>query len=259
MQRGFSLIELSIVLVILGLLTGGILAGQSLIRAAELRSVSTDTMRYQTAVYSFRDKYFALPGDMTNAQSFWNVRVAGSNLVCQQTVNVSTGTCNSDGNGIIDFITGDATLSSERVLAWQHLALAGLVEGSYTGASMSASTFTYQAGVNVPRGRLANSSYYFAYIGVPSGGNPEFYGASWASNMMQLMGGANGASNRLLKPEEMWNIDMKMDDGKPAQGVVIANKTTGTYAPGCTTADTLAAEYTLTATDKLCTLWLLLR
>ena len=62
-QPGFSLVELSIVLVILGLLTGGILAGQSLIRAAELRSISTDYSRYIAAVQAFRDKYFALPGD----------------------------------------------------------------------------------------------------------------------------------------------------------------------------------------------------
>ncbi|PZP83692.1 MAG: type II secretion system protein, partial [Azospirillum brasilense] len=57
--HGFSLVELSIVLVILGLLTGGILGGQSLIRAAELRTISTDANRYITAAQTFRDKYFA--------------------------------------------------------------------------------------------------------------------------------------------------------------------------------------------------------
>ena len=66
----FSLVELSIVLVILGLLVGGVLSGQSLIRAAELRSVTTEYSRYTTAISSFRDKYFALPGDMSNATSF---------------------------------------------------------------------------------------------------------------------------------------------------------------------------------------------
>lgn len=67
MTRGFSLVELSIVLVILGLLTGGILAGQSLIRAAELRSVTTEYGRWVTAMHSFRDKYMAIPGDMRDA------------------------------------------------------------------------------------------------------------------------------------------------------------------------------------------------
>jgi prepilin-type N-terminal cleavage/methylation domain-containing protein len=73
-QSAFSLVELSIVLVILGLLVGGVLMGQSLIRAAELRRVVTDYNKYTTAVQSFRDKYFALPGDMTNAQNFWGVQ-----------------------------------------------------------------------------------------------------------------------------------------------------------------------------------------
>ncbi|MFM9890490.1 MAG: type II secretion system protein, partial [Rickettsiales bacterium] len=92
LRYGFSLVELSIVLVILGLLTGGILSGQSLIRAAELRSVSTEYNRYVTAVQTFRDKYFALPGDMTNAQSFW-----GSSANCPGTSaqgNTDGKTCN---------------------------------------------------------------------------------------------------------------------------------------------------------------------
>ena len=72
-KKAFSLVELSIVLVILGLLVGGILSGQSLIRAAQLRSVTADYTRFVTAVNTFRDKYFALPGDMTNAQSVWGV------------------------------------------------------------------------------------------------------------------------------------------------------------------------------------------
>ena len=71
MKKAFSLVELSIVLVILGLLVGGILTGQSLIRAAELRSVTTEFSQYQTAVMTFRDKYFAIPGDMKNARDFW--------------------------------------------------------------------------------------------------------------------------------------------------------------------------------------------
>ena len=70
-MRAFSLVELSIVLVILGLLVGGILAGQSLIHAAELRAVSSEYQRYRTAIYAFRDKYLGLPGDITTATNFW--------------------------------------------------------------------------------------------------------------------------------------------------------------------------------------------
>ena len=71
---GFSLLELSIVLVILGLLAGGVLSGKSLIRAAELRTIGTERDRFRTAMYAFRDKYFMLPGDISNATSFWGWR-----------------------------------------------------------------------------------------------------------------------------------------------------------------------------------------
>ena len=84
MRSGFSLVELSIVLVILGLLTGGILAGQNLIRAAELRSVTTQFQNYHAAVMTFRDKYFALPGDMANAEDFWGLCLLELALTQQQ-------------------------------------------------------------------------------------------------------------------------------------------------------------------------------
>jgi prepilin-type N-terminal cleavage/methylation domain-containing protein len=67
-QTAFSLVELSIVLVILGLLVGGVLSGQALIRASEMRSITAQANQYRAAIYSFRDKYFAIPGDMANAR-----------------------------------------------------------------------------------------------------------------------------------------------------------------------------------------------
>jgi prepilin-type N-terminal cleavage/methylation domain-containing protein len=127
--RAFSLVELSIVLVILGLLTGGILAGQSLIRASELRSVSADLQRLHSAVYTFRDKYMAVPGDMPNATRFWGIRAGtGSDLTCHQTIGSTTGTCNGNGDGAADFIPGDGAMFGERFLAMQHLARAGLLK-----------------------------------------------------------------------------------------------------------------------------------
>ncbi|MBX9726410.1 MAG: prepilin-type N-terminal cleavage/methylation domain-containing protein, partial [Rickettsiales bacterium] len=95
----FSLVELSIVLVILGLLVGGVLSGQSLIRAAELRAVSTEYSRYVTSAQTFRDKYFALPGDMNNATRFWG-NLGGTNCTNSAgTSAVTTGTCDGNGDG----------------------------------------------------------------------------------------------------------------------------------------------------------------
>ena len=71
--RGFSLVEMSIVVVILGLLVGTIISGKSLMRASELLSITTEYDMYKQAAKGFKDKYQWLPGDMPNATSFWVV------------------------------------------------------------------------------------------------------------------------------------------------------------------------------------------
>ena len=68
-RAAFTLVELSIVIVIIGLLIGGILGGQSLIHASELKSVISDFQKYQSAITQFRTQYNAWPGDMPNATS----------------------------------------------------------------------------------------------------------------------------------------------------------------------------------------------
>ena len=127
-RNAFSLVELSIVLVILGLLTGGILGGQSLIRAAELRALTTEYQRYFAAVSTFRDKYFALAGDMTNATSFWGKDTTSTAQCTSDSGTGGTpGTCNGNGDGWI------GTDLRENYRAWQQLSLAGLIEGNYVG------------------------------------------------------------------------------------------------------------------------------
>ena len=103
-NHAFSLVELSIVLVILGLLTGGVLTGQSLIKAAELRSVTTELNQWQTVVNTFKGKYFAIPGDMSNAHLFWG-SAGGSGFIddgCESATGTGTQTCSGDGNGLLD-------------------------------------------------------------------------------------------------------------------------------------------------------------
>lgn len=68
-HAGFTLLELSIVLIIIGLLVGGVLVGRSLIRAAELRATITQIEQLQTAVRTFQEKYNALPGDIQAFQA----------------------------------------------------------------------------------------------------------------------------------------------------------------------------------------------
>lgn len=254
MRNAFSLVELSIVLVILGLLTGGILAGQSLIRAAELRAVSTEYTRYFTALHTFRDKYFALPGDMTNATRFWGAAdgSTGDTTGCWTTQGTGTATCNGNGDG---FIGHPSAFPAERFRAWQQLANAGLIEGHYTGVSGSGSTYKHSVpGTNVPRSKLGQAGWTLRYIRdsdtLPSGTADDF--ALSYNNVIEfgLASGTDSTNIAVLKPEDLWNIDTKVDDGKPAQGRLIA-RPWGT----CTTASaatTLTADYKLADTAVQC-------
>ncbi|MBN8543248.1 MAG: prepilin-type N-terminal cleavage/methylation domain-containing protein [Alphaproteobacteria bacterium] len=246
MKKGFSLVELSIVLVILGLLTGGILAGQSLIRASELRAVSVEYQRYIAAKQTFRDKYFALPGDMTNATTFWTAQDAGDGLGvdCTDVPSTTQATCNGNGDG---FLVG-----YEFFRFWQQLANAGLIEGTYTGArSVAGQGNSHAIGTNAPRSKLANAGWSNRYMN--SGDYAGTFFATEKGNAM-IFGAQSTNFHTLanaIKPEEAWNIDTKMDDGKPAYGMVGSNFTT------CTTAganNVFTADYALTTTSTSCAL-----
>ena len=213
-RSAFSLVELSIVLVILGLLTGGILGGQSLIRAAELRSVTTDLSKYVTATYTFRDKYFAIPGDMNNAESFW-----GRDANCATTYTGTTaqpGTCNGNGNGQITTPLGWGGNNREPEQAWKQLALAGLIEGQYTGFSGATEDV---AGIHVPKGKISNTEFEFGYYDISSStSDPHNFILNYGNQITFSVRSGIGP----LKPEEAWNIDTKLDDGKPGQGRIIS-------------------------------------
>lgn len=269
--NGFSLIELSIVLVIIGLLIGGILAGQSLIRASELRSITTDYSRYKTAIGAFQDKYFALPGDMANATAFWTMGTCPGKG--DDTPAPVQNTCNGNGNGMID---AQAVTSNEVFRFWQHLALAGLIESSYTGVAATTAG-GYQGNYrsfttpNIPASKLANAGWNFLYV--PNDGYNAINGSVGVSDTIYFDGNYGNifnfggiSANQLtttpqLRPEEAWNIDTKLDDGKPALGIVrtredkslaISNTAGCTNPVGSTTASMAAADYTFANTGLNC-------
>lgn len=258
-QFAFSLVELSIVLVILGLLVGGILAGQSLIRAAELRSVTTEADKITTALNAFRDKYMGYPGDITNATQFWGVAGGdgtGNDNACRIVATTDSKTCNGDGNGLInDPNTG--TGANETLRFWKHLSNAGLVEGQFTQIGPIA-----LAGVNILQARIASNAGWWVGHQNVSGSANVFDGAY--GNSMNLFQRTSPATVRgVMTGAEAWNVDTKADDGKPGLGKVISNYS-ATYSDAgvaCTTAATGAdfatATYQLSTTTKDCGLfWL---
>ncbi len=242
-------------LVILGLLSGGILAGQSLIRAAEIRAVSAEYSRYNTAIMTFRDKYFSIPGDFRDATRFWGFAgtTAAPGCVSNSGVTaVSTnGACDGNGDGRI-LITAAANTTSDSFQLWRHLALAGLIEGNYSGLSGASSTGAQSVfASNTPASRLGNAGWSMNYINGGGTnlfyqinyGNTFYFGAATASNL---------SSGAVLKPEEAWNIDTKMDDGKPGRGKIIARNILACTGDGNMT--NYDANYLLTSSDIACAL-----
>lgn len=262
-KRAFSLVELSIVLVILGLLTGGILAGQSLIRAAELRSVAADIARFQASITTFRDKYLALPGDMPNAVRFWGAQVGstadGPDASC---ASVSTGatdmrTCNGNGNGVINSSNIVGSPAHEMHRAWQHLANAGLIEGNYAGIGRNAQFGTDNlgllAGWNCPASKVGSDARFFIFSRSSAYDTTHEFSTVARTSHIIL---SSAFWDPILKPEEAWNIDTKLDDSRPGTGAIIGNPSSSTVAPNCSSSsDPATATYNLTFGSDACAVW----
>lgn len=118
-QKGFTLVEIAIVLVIIGLLLGGVLKGQELINNAKVKRVNNDFNGTSAAIYAYFERYNALPGDDKNAATRWTGATAG------------------DGDGAIgagkDWVTG-----TENTNAWDHMRRSGLIGGSGTSFPINA-------------------------------------------------------------------------------------------------------------------------
>jgi prepilin-type N-terminal cleavage/methylation domain-containing protein len=126
-QSGFTLIEIAIVLVIIGLLLGGVLKGQELINSARVKNLATDFKNVPVFIYGYQDKYKALPGDDANIATHLAGTVAP--VPCTGAPTVVAGSCNV-GSGIIDGGWDSTTAATESYVFWQHIRLAGFAPGS---------------------------------------------------------------------------------------------------------------------------------
>ncbi len=148
-QSGFTLVEIAIVLVIVGLLLGGVLKGQELINSAKAKSYAQDFRTIQTALYGFQDRFKGIPGDLAGAAT----KIVVGGVPATQ---ASTG--GTIGNGQIEGVWNTAINSDESCLAWQHLRLAGFLAGSTdatTGCSVAGNAYQQ---INADGGRIGISS-----------------------------------------------------------------------------------------------------
>jgi prepilin-type N-terminal cleavage/methylation domain-containing protein len=247
MKQGFSLLELAVVLVVIGLVTGGILEGRSLVRGAELRSISRQYTQFVAGATNFRDKYNALPGDMTDATTYWG----DNNTYCPDgNPNGSPGTCNGNGNLQIDIPAIGPPVTGEMFQFWNQLSLGGFIEGTYTGISLSnggaSSSF-----VNSPDSKFTNVGWSVNYR---SNGDPAIFFATGSGNILQIGGNVGTSSfySPFLQPSEAESVDRKMDDGMPSSGIV-----TGVTWSACTNANNNTSEtatYLVSSSDTVCAL-----
>ena len=237
-NRAFSLVELSIVLVILGLLTGGILTGQSLIESATMRRQLADIATLQSATLSFRDKYMAIPGDMPIAQRFWAATTEPDRVN------------NGNGNGQIDNhnstpitpcdintpVTGLYN-SPETANFYDHLAMSGIYNFPAYDAGVRSSSAPPVTNVVFPQLRFQSRG---STSDAAPGGvlNPQYLGVLYVPGCQHISSGnkitlglfgGNGVvvssgQSAGINPWEAEYFDTKLDDGMPRSGkVAIAN------------------------------------
>ncbi|TVT47781.1 MAG: prepilin-type N-terminal cleavage/methylation domain-containing protein [Denitromonas halophila] len=138
-QRGFTLVEIAVVLVIIGLLLGGVLKGQELINNAKVKSLVQEFNNVSTMIYGYQDRFRFLPGDDPQVVN----HVAGT---------LATTPASSIGNSRIDGDWNSTTATDESFLFWQHVRLAGLATGS------TVITAADYPELNVENGRLGVTS-----------------------------------------------------------------------------------------------------
>ncbi len=235
--KGFTLVELSIVIVIIGLIVAGVTAGRSLIKSAQLQSVISQSNQIKTAIGAFKLQYDYLPGDMPNAYSYW-----GASAGCTNAMQTDVG-CNGNGDKRIRWSNGVGSFM-EGLLIWMHLSQAKLISGSYNGLSTYAGNGA-TAGVNVPPGPLPNSGWWasntYSEYAMPG------YPATLKPSSMIGIGTYfvnNAYVGSLFAPAEAASIDSKIDDGLPQTGIAFAGGGCGgswVCSTNCNTGNTYKA------------------
>jgi len=240
-SSGFSLVELSIVIVIIGLIVSSVLVGQDLVRSAELRAVTSQYQEFNKAAATFRDKYAGLPGDV-DADSRFGFGVTEATAT---------------ENGLLQDTAGNYTLhSGEYTRFWNHLGSSGasLVPEAYAGGAIGSADIS----TILPQSEQGG---YWGTFSVSTGENYFIFGAA-----------DNGTDSSwftvdALSPEDAFNIDSKIDDGRPGRGIMRAQNgaaaapltAPGAGAAECVSAATADGDYNVSLTEPLCTFSVLMR
>ncbi|WP_041794903.1 prepilin-type N-terminal cleavage/methylation domain-containing protein [Pararhodospirillum photometricum] len=211
-RDGFTLIEMSVVLVLVGLLIGGVLKGQTLIDSTRLKMTVSQWEAVRAAFMAFEDRYGALPGDAPEA----TVYIGGAHVT------------NGNGNGIIGpaglGVSGAAGDESSR--AWEHLAAAGYLSGVRLDAGNTVETSSLPA-------RLSGLSFVIIH--------GRFGTTAGTGHWLRLQDTPSGAPTRnVLSGTQAMEIDSRYDDGNADSGFIVMSSFPGSgvgIADACKNAD----------------------
>ncbi len=245
-KNGFTLIEISIVLVIIGLVIGGVLFGKDLIKAAQIRSLISQVDQYKLLTNTFKEKYGQLPGDMhpNKAAQFGFFEFTNGPTVPTTFSGVTTV---GNNNGKIESEGPEFFCTFECGAFWRHLSDAGLIAGNY-GQTLIADRNVTMAGTPTGEyysGPAFTSSKYMpaaqGFFGFFGAGNLSYSdmgsisGINENQNLFWVVPPSRVARQSAAEPNlsamDMYSIDSKIDDGKPNVGKFIA-QTVDVFAGG---------------------------
>lgn len=179
-QRGFTLVEMAIVLAIVGLVLGGVFQGQALVDSARVRAMSTEISGIQTAMLSFQERYRALAGDFSKAA-----------------LQIDSAAVDGNSNGRID-------AAAERAGVWQQLSLAGFVSGNYDGSQSATGTA---------------SDVTCSPATCPQNPFSGYYKISYGSQAVNIEAAANEIFTGGKVPVHILSqLDARLDDGDASTG-----------------------------------------
>jgi prepilin-type N-terminal cleavage/methylation domain-containing protein len=223
-RRGFTLLEMSLVIAIIGLIIGSIVIGRDLFITARDRSVIKEIEQYKQAVQAFQTKYSALPGDMINPAQYWPSQIWSGN---------------GNGDGIILW-------SHEGPEAWLQMQLAGFLPGNTNISTACTTNCVAQPGVNIPSSYSIDHAGWSIGVQQHTGENILLFGGYHQNNS-----GTNSlGSGPVLPTKEAFYIDSKLDDGDPISGNLRARGTCH-YTVNCVSTANHHA-YDLTAQGDAC-------
>lgn len=232
---GFTLVELAVVLIIIGIIVTGIVSGKELIKNSKLTSIVTSMQNYLIAISTFKEQYEGLPGDIINADTLW------------------TGVTNGNGDDQI------LPYGDEGLEAWSQLAKAFMIKGNFTGTSADADNIVL--GTDVPLGSFDGTGYWISYEMIGAYAYSDGNYIKYASP--NLAGGTGDLLDASLTPEDARTIDLKMDDGVSSTGIIFA--VNGLTAQSAAVTDQCFVDvggvdnYRLTNTLESCQVWLVIQ